>query len=109
MDTKRKMNMATSLKRNLQLHLERKGWTASQLARTSKVSKQKISNMLAGSVVRSFDDLKSISTALGLTSIDELVFGEPLAQKSQAPDAALLGDEQTYEIKVRRINSKGSV
>lgn len=62
------------LKNNLREILSRKGMSAAELARVSKVPKTTISDWLAGSSPKNLQQVKTVADILNL-SVDELVFG----------------------------------
>ena len=96
-----------NLKRQLFLYLEARELSASQLARKAGVPKQTISGFLAGSIPRDPRQVKKIAEVLG-TTIDNLLFGEGIEQKSQSISnlGALVGDEWmggVFEVRFRRV------
>ncbi len=93
------------LKNNLREVLVRKGMTASDLARLSKVPKTTISDWLAGSSPKNISQLKLIADVLNL-SLDELVFGENSKLRKKSIVEEFVENEiyaGKYEVVLRKI------
>ncbi len=63
-----------NLRQQLKLELERRGWTATRLARTAGIPKQSLSGWMAGNRPRNLDQLKKVADVLDL-DLEELLFG----------------------------------
>lgn len=63
-----------NLRQQLKLELERRGWTATRLARTAGIPKQSLSGWMAGNRPRNLDQLKKVADVLEL-DLEELLFG----------------------------------
>ena len=94
------------LKTNLKLLLDAKGYKTSQVARLSGVPPQRLSDWLAGAQVRNIDQLKKVCEVLGVT-LDAIMFSDnPTSSNHTTATHVDLGQEQVFEVKIRRI-SKG--
>jgi transcriptional regulator with XRE-family HTH domain len=100
-------DVVMNLKGQLKLYLEHTGMSASQLAKKSSVPRQSLSDWISGSKPRDIAQVKRVAEVLG-TSVDHLVFGNGLDNKSQKITEldALLGDEWIsglFEVRFRRV------
>lgn len=99
-----------NLKSQLKMYLDHRGWTPTELARKTGVSKQNISLWLSGTPPRNIEQVKLIAEALG-TSVDHLCFGEGIDGEREQATAlgAILGEQWVtgcLEFKVRLMKKK---
>lgn len=98
--------LGMTLKKQLQLYLEKSDLTAAQLSRKSGVSQQVLSTWLRGGEPRKMEQVKKVADALG-TTVDHLCFGEGAQSKEGSMDLdTVFGDEWIsglFEVKLRRI------
>ena len=64
-----------NLKQQLKLYLKEQGISASELSRKTGISKQSISDWLAGVHPRDLGKVKKVADQLGVT-VDHLIFGQ---------------------------------
>lgn len=92
------------LKENLKRKMEERHLRLTDLAKLSSVPKQRISDWLAGAIVRNLDQLKQVATVLE-TSVDELLFTDVIHGESKLPVIGKIVDvEEVYEVRVRKLN-----
>jgi len=96
-----------NLKHQLKLYLSVQGITASELARTTKIPKQSISDWLAGTSPRDLALLKKVADYFGIT-IDHLVFGDGLqisvtVENEKNADSHQNWIEGIFEVKFRSV------
>ena len=73
-----------NLRQQLKLELERRGWTATRLARTAGIPKQSLSGWMAGNRPRNLDQLKKVADVLEL-DLEVLLFGSQEPRPPQGP------------------------
>ena len=95
-----KDNHAFILRQELKRHLKNQSLTASELSRKTGVSKQVISDWLAGVMPRNLMQVKSVSTFLGLP-IDTLCFGETVIVNNKSKSTNWISGR--FEGKIRVI------
>lgn len=97
-----------NLKSQLEYYLRKKGWTAAQLARVSKVPQQTLADWMAGDRNPTVTQIKKVSDAIGV-SIDVLCFGNGADEESPNGKGKSIDDigedwvGGLFEIKVRRV------
>lgn len=96
-----------NLKTQLKFYLNKRGMSASELARKAGVSKQLLSQWLNGAEPRKVQQVKKVADALG-TSVDHILFGsgEDRERMRVTELDALLGDGWiggVFELQIRRI------
>ena len=102
-----------NLKKQIKIHLQLRGITASELSRQSGVPKQNISDWLAGTMPRDIRKVKKIADALNV-SIDHLVFveGTEVNEKGvidfskNQPNKLSDWMGGTFEVKFRKVKEK---
>lgn len=100
-----KMHM--KLKENLKVIMEQRALSATQLAKLSKIRKQRISDWLAGASPKDIDQVKAVAMALQV-SLDELMFGSSSDADTvdQYLESVPEDSEIVFQVKVKRLRTK---
>ena len=96
-----------NLKKQLKLHLDQSGITASQLAKKAGVPKQSLSGWLSGSNPRDVRQVKKVADVFNVT-VDHLMFGTGLSEENEkiVGLGEIFGDAWVgglFEIRLRRV------
>ena len=97
--------MKLELHKNLKTLLDKRGMTASQLARATKVSTSTISNWMTGLEPRNLIQLKRVAEYLDV-SVDYLLYGNKREKDRDRSAISEYADEinaGTFEVVLRRI------
>ena len=96
-----------NLKNQLKHYLKEHGISASELSRKTGISKQSISDWLAGVHPRDLGKLKRVADELGVT-VDHLLFGQGIEIRTVPYPPTPTEDEWTsgvYEVRFRKVKS----
>lgn len=94
-----------NLKKQLKHHMKQRDISAAKLSRMSGVSRQVLSQWLAGVAPRKLDQVKAVADAL-CTTVDDLCWGDGDTVKSTASIDSIPQDDWfsgRFEVKLRRI------